>query len=121
MLTTERKNLVAAVGKGANAVPALVERLTQVDESLAGLSQQAADARHQIAALADQTIDEGDLHDVLARFDPVFNELFPAEKARLLALLIERVTYDARSSEVSITFRPGGVRSLAASKKGDDS
>jgi len=113
----ERKNLVAAVGKGADAVPALVERLKQVDEALAELSQRAAEARQQIAALAEQTIDEGDLRDVLARFDPVFNELFPAEKARLLALLIERVTYDARTSEVSVTFHPGGVRNLAARGK----
>ncbi len=120
MLTTERKNLTAAVGKGGEKVPALVERLRQVEESIQRLSQQAADARRQFDALADQTIDETDLRAALERFDPIWDELFPAEKARLLALLIERVTYDARTSEVGIMFHPGGVRSLAARGKGED-
>ncbi len=34
-------------------------------------------------------------------------------RARILHLLIEEVRYDAEAGEVAITFRPGGVRSLA--------
>ena len=49
----------------------------------------------------------------LASFDPIWRELFPAERARILHLLVEEVRYDAEAGEVAITFRPGGVRSLA--------
>ena len=45
--------------------------------------------------------------------EPIWDQLFPAEKARVLHLLIEQVTYNAAEGEVSITFRPGGVRVLA--------
>ena len=41
------------------------------------------------------------------------NALSAAEKARVLHLLLERVTYDAAKAEVQITFRPCGVRILA--------
>ena len=36
-------------------------------------------------------------------------ELFPKERARILALLLERVEFDANKGEVAITFRPGGM------------
>ena len=39
--------------------------------------------------------------------------LVPVERARILHLLIEDVRYNAEAGEVAITFRPGGVRSLA--------
>ncbi len=61
-----------------------------------------------------RTVDyEKDLTAALASFEPVWRELFPAERARILHLLIEEVRYDADAGEVAITFRPGGVRSLA--------
>ncbi len=45
--------------------------------------------------------------------EPIWRELFPAERSRILHLLIEEVRYDAEAGEVAITFRPGGVRALA--------
>ena len=57
--------------------------------------------------------DEDDLRRALERFDPLWDELFPSERARVLHLLIESVVYDGREREVKITFRPGGVRQLA--------
>ena len=59
------------------------------------------------------TIDEQDLRAALASFEPVWQELLPAERGRILQLLIETVSYDAEAGEVAITFRPGGVRMLA--------
>jgi hypothetical protein len=45
---------------------------------------------------------------------------FPREKARILALLLERVAYDGRVGEVSLKFRPGGVRTLATAVQARD-
>jgi hypothetical protein len=44
---------------------------------------------------------------------PVWDQLFLAEQARIIQVLVEAVTYDTSSGEVAITFRPGGVRKLA--------
>jgi site-specific DNA recombinase len=47
---------------------------------------------------------------MLASFMPVWGQLFPREKARILRLLVERVEYHAADGSVEIVFRPGGVR-----------
>jgi site-specific DNA recombinase len=49
----------------------------------------------------------------LADLEPIWEELFPAERARILALLLERVEFDGAGGEVAITFRPGGPAALA--------
>ena len=36
----------------------------------------------------------------------------PAERKRVLTLLLERVEFDATEGEVAITFRPGAPRGL---------
>ena len=38
--------------------------------------------------------------------------IYQPERARVLALLIEEVRFDAAEEEVEITFRPGGPRAL---------
>jgi site-specific DNA recombinase len=38
--------------------------------------------------------------------------LAPREQARILELLIDRVDYDGERGQVSLTFRPCGIRSL---------
>jgi site-specific DNA recombinase len=47
-------------------------------------------------------------------FDPVWNELFPAERERILRLLIERITYHPDGARVEIDLRPCGIQALAA-------
>jgi site-specific DNA recombinase len=53
---------------------------------------------------------ESEVRDALQAFDPLWNELFPAEQARIIGLLVERV--DARSDRVDIKLRIAGVSSL---------
>ncbi len=50
---------------------------------------------------------------MLASFDALWTSLTVPERRRVFELLIERVTYDADTEEIAITFRPGGVRILA--------
>ena len=66
-------------------------------------------------------IDKADLKQALKSFMPIWAELFPAEKARILNLLIEEITYNAAEGEVEIRFRPGGVRALAGEDKTQES
>ncbi len=75
--------------------------------------------RDELTAIEAQVIEEADLRAALASFAPVWGQLFPAERARIMQLLLQFVTYNTAAGEVSITFRPGGVRTLAAeSEKG---
>ena len=51
---------------------------------------------------------------ITTAFDPVWDQLFPKEKARILRLLVERVEYHAGEGRVEIEFRAGGIRAMAA-------
>jgi len=95
-----------------------LERLGEVERALQETTERAEAARAELTALEAQVLDEADLQAALGSFDPVWSELFPRERARVLHLLIEQVEYDAAQGEVAITFRPGGVRTLAGETEG---
>ena len=53
---------------------------------------------------------ESDVRSALLAFDPLWNELFPAEQSRIISLLVERV--DVQIDRVDIKLRSAGVTSL---------
>ncbi|RWP04755.1 recombinase family protein [Mesorhizobium sp.] len=60
----------------------------------------------------DAGISEGEVRAALLDLDPLWNELFPAEQARIVQLLVERV--DVTMDSLSIRLRTDGLASLAA-------
>lgn len=64
-------------------------------------------ARSEIGGLT-----EAEVRDALEGFDPLWDELFPSEQARIVQLLIERV--DVTADGVDIRLRAAGLGSLAA-------
>ena len=59
-----------------------------------------------------EDIDEAEVRKALERFDPLWDEFFPAEQARIIQLLVERV--DVRLDGVAIRLRISGITSLVA-------
>jgi site-specific DNA recombinase len=57
-------------------------------------------------------ISEAEVRDALERLDPLWDELFPAEQARIVQLLIERV--DISPDGADIRLRTQGLMSLVA-------
>jgi len=55
-------------------------------------------------------IAEEEVREALARLDPLWDELFPAEQARIVQLLVERV--DVGTNSVDIRLRTEGLTSL---------
>jgi site-specific DNA recombinase len=55
---------------------------------------------------------EGDVIEALGALEPVWDELYPAEQARILRLLIERI--DVTPDGISVTLHAAGIRSLVA-------
>src|SRR4051812_2229308 len=64
----------------------------------------------------DSAISENDVLEALQRLDPVWEELFPAEQARILQLLVERV--DVSLDGIDIRLRTDGLTSLVADLRG---
>jgi site-specific DNA recombinase len=72
------------------------------------------------AARAEQDdITEAEAREALLQLDPLWDELFPAEQARIMQLLVERV--DVRTHGVEVRLRPNGlaglVREVAGSRR----
>ena len=55
-------------------------------------------------------ITEDDAREALMRLDPLWDELFPAEQARIVQLLVERV--DVLTHGVEVRLRPNGLAGL---------
>lgn len=63
------------------------------------------------AAAAEPDVTEAEVRDALLRLDPMWDELFPAEQARIVALLVERIDLDETGLDIRI--RAGGLAGLA--------
>jgi hypothetical protein len=62
------------------------------------------------ACLEDQAIDERAVVEALQRLDPLWDQLFPAEQARILQLLVERIV--VRLDGLEISLRVEGISSV---------
>lgn len=62
------------------------------------------------AKKTDNAITEKDVRDALAEFEPLWSELFPAEQARIIELLVERI--DISSTGIELRLRVAGLTSL---------
>ena len=67
------------------------------------------EARKEIAGLT-----EAEVRDALQRLDPLWDELFPAEQARIVQLLVERV--DVRVDGIDVRLRVDGLLPNAPSR-----
>jgi hypothetical protein len=60
---------------------------------------------------------ESEVIEALGTLEPVWDELYPAEQARIMRLLIERI--DVASDGISVTLQAAGISSLVAELAGD--
>jgi len=111
----EVDRLVGAVSEASNgAREALLAALEKAQQRLTTLENRAEEIRGQENSLKGCQVDEDEVARTLAAFDPIWDVLHTPEKERILRLLIEQVTYDGRTEELAITFRPTGIASLGA-------
>jgi site-specific DNA recombinase len=57
-------------------------------------------------------VDESEVIEAIGALEPVWDELYPAEQARILRLFIERI--DVVPDGISVTLHAAGIRSLVA-------
>jgi hypothetical protein len=89
--------ICAKLCSGADACP--VRRVPAGEIEMAAIDQVRALIRTpeivvrtwRATRVKDGTISENDVLEALQRLDPVWEELFPVEQARILQLLVERV------------------------------
>ena len=73
-------------------------------------------ATWRAAQKADTSLDENDVRSALVEFEPLWAELFPAEQARIIELLVERV--DISPTGIDLRLRVDGLTSLCNDLRG---
>ena len=68
--------------------------------------------RRENSAAENTELAEADVIEALGALEPVWDELYPAEQARILRLLIERI--HVAPDGISVTLHAAGIRSLVA-------
>ena len=63
------------------------------------------------AAREQDAVTEAEVRDALLQLDPLWDELFPAEQARIVALLVERI--DIGTEGIGVRLRVNGLSGLA--------
>jgi len=104
----EVKRIARSIGKDAKATAQMAEfqgRISAAEQCL-------VEIRAKRAAAASEAVDEAQLAAALRDFGPLWDSLPPREQARVLHLLVERVTYDPVKETVAITFRPTEIGAL---------
>jgi len=88
-------------------------RLADLEDQIRYARERADWIREKIAKRKSELIDEKELTSALKEFDPVWESLSLRERTRVIQLLVESVGYDGKKGELSITFRPTGIKTLA--------
>jgi len=82
--------------------------------------QEAVEINAQIARLRQRMLKPDELAGAIEAFDPLWETLSPAHKAKLVHLLIERIEYDGEDETISLTFHPTGIRTLTAEQREEE-
>jgi site-specific DNA recombinase len=69
-------------------------------------------ARRGNDAAEDTQLEEGEVIEARGALEPVWDELYPAEQARILRLVIERI--EVAPDGISVTLHATGIRSPVA-------
>ena len=98
-----------AAGEVEGLVLGQIKRVLAAPELVA---RTIAAVRRENGAAEDAVLEEGDVIEALGALEPVWDELYPAEQARILRLVIERI--DVAPDGISVTLHAAGIRSLVA-------
>lgn len=113
-LNREGKELVSALGNGNGNGSIVAARLGEIEEGIATSERRATEVREELIAIERETVDEKSLTAALSHFDGVWEALYPRERCRVVSLLIERIEWSREDEMLEITFRPNGIKALAA-------
>jgi hypothetical protein len=76
------------------------------------------EVRRENSTAEDIELEEGDVIEALGALELVWDELYPAEQARIMRLLIERI--DVAPDGISVTLHAAGIRGLVAELAGQE-
>lgn len=108
----EVRKLSLGLRPGLDSGPTLA-RLADLQERIASVEARIASIEQQVTAMRQPMPTKEETEQALSAFGPVWSALTPAEQARAIHLLIERVDFHGGDGKVAITFHPCGIQALS--------
>ena len=91
-------------------------RLADANDRIRNGERRLTQIEDELAVLGRDLVDDSEVTAALAGFDAVWECLSPREQSRVIQLLVECVTFDGDGGNISITFRPTGLKTLASER-----
>ncbi len=108
------ERLVATVSRmDGPAADAIAAELTKAQERVQKLESRQTEVAAEMQVVKAEDVDRDAVAHALTEFDELWSVLLTPERERILQLLIERIDYNAEAGTVDITYRPGGIKTLA--------
>ncbi len=93
----------------ANDAPA---EYSEIQDQIRDMEQRVSDLRDQIATQSSLVIDEAAVRKSLSDFDAVWKALSPDERAGAMQQIVEAISYDGQTQELSISYHPTGIKTF---------
>ena len=87
-------------------------RLAGIREQIAAGEARAVELRKEILHRDKLRIDEKDLRGTMQSFEGVWKAMNLVEQRALLAQLVEKIGYDARTGKITVSFKSASIRAL---------
>lgn len=108
------RRLTSASFTAASDKQVAIDRSADLQELIRTIEQRLTTIHEEALTFQREAVDADDLTKALASFDPVWESLTPREQCRIIRLLVERVAYDGRTRNVTVTFRSCGIKALCS-------
>ena len=95
------------------STPATTAAIADLHDRIAAAERRIEELQDQIQQTDAERLTQEDVDAAFEDFDGVWNTLSPREQARSLALVVERIEFDATDSSISIQFHPTAIKALA--------
>ena len=110
----EMSGLLKVLGDGCETGTSITPKLQDLEAKAGKLQARLAEIDVHLTALNNSAIDRDHLVSALSLFDPMWEVLWPVERASVLELLVESVTYRGHSGDAPVSFNASGIGALGA-------
>lgn len=109
-LSRLNRELIKVVGTDGNGIR--VDRIADLQEKIGAVERRLSDIQNELQALPGSAIQEEELAQALAAFDPVWKSLSTVDQSRFLKAVIERIGYDGETGRVAVSFRSSALKGV---------
>lgn len=110
---------ICKLAVGGSVKGTTTARIADLHDSVTRTEGRLAELRTEIDEHRREQLAPEDIDAAFVDFSSVWDALSPREQARLVALLVANVEFDAAESAIEVTFHPSGIKALAERDLGE--